>query len=161
MLCLWSRWVPGDPSGVALVHHCQVRKSGAVLGPVPSICARVYVLSVLPVHGHLLLLHPLLFPLIRSCPTPGSPLASPETSSRTHPLFNHSSISHSLSTCAGQVHGRPWGKEDAWIFIPVHKETVGAGGHVSVWWSSAPPDLYSGWRLGKGAKGDSRRGVPV
>lgn len=93
-------------------------------------------------------------------PPPGSPshlLRHLPSHSSTVQSFIH--LSHSLSTCAGQVHGRPWGKEDAWIFIPVHKETVGAGRHVRMcggcpW--APPPDLYSGWRLGRG-RGDSRR----
>lgn len=40
MLHLWSQ-VPGDLSGVAPGSSVAGLKSGAVLGPVPSICARV------------------------------------------------------------------------------------------------------------------------
>lgn len=104
MLCLWNQ-VPGDPSGVAPGSSLSGQEIGAVLGPVHPSVQEYTSCQFSPVTATSCSSIPLLFPLIRSCPTPGSPShPSLEHLPLPHPLFNHSSISHSLSTCAGQVH---------------------------------------------------------
>ena len=124
MLRLWSQ-VPGDPSGVAPGSSLSGLKSGAVLGPVPSICARVYVLSVLPSSRPPPAPPSSALPPHQILPHPRVPLASPETSSLTlipcsiiHPSLIHSAHVQVRSTAgpgARRMHGssfpstkRPW-----------------------------------------------------